>query len=58
MADNKNNPLLRTLRSSDNIQNIEIDAYKEFAKDHDITFNDLMQYQQLKVLEEINSKIN
>lgn len=54
----KNNPLLRALRSQDNTQNIEIEAYKEFAKDHDISFQDLMQYEQLKVLEEINSKIN
>ena len=57
MAEN-NNPLLRALRSQDNTQNIEIEAYKEFAKDHEISFQDLMQYEQLKVLEEINSKIN
>ncbi len=57
MADN-NNPLLRALRSTDNTQNIEIEAYKEFAKDHEISFNDLIQYEQLKVLEEINSKFN
>lgn len=53
-----NNPLLRALRSPDNTQNIEIEAYKEFAKDHEISFNDLMQYELLKVLEEINSKTN
>ncbi len=57
MAEN-NNPLLRALRSTDNTQNIEIEAYKEFAKDHEISFNDLIQYEQLKVLEEINSKFN
>lgn len=54
----KNNPLLRALRSKDNTQNLEIEAYKEFAKDHEISFHDLMEYEQLKVLEEINSKIN
>ncbi len=53
-----NNPLLRALRSTDNTQNLEIEAYKEFAQDHDISFNDLIQYEMLKVLEEINSKIN
>jgi hypothetical protein len=52
-----NNPLLRALRSSDNTQNVEIEAYKEFAKDHEISFNDLIQYELLKVLEEINSKM-
>ena len=57
MADN-NNTLLRALRSQDNVQNIEIEAYKEFAKDHDITFNDVIQYEILKMIEEINSKIN
>ena len=53
----ENNPLLRALRSSDNTQNVEIEAYKEFAKDHDLSFTDLMQYELLKVLEEINSKM-
>lgn len=53
-----NNPLLRALRSTDNTQNLEIEAYKEFAQDHNISFNDLIQYEMLKVLEEINSKIN
>ena len=57
MAEN-NNPLLRALRSKDNTQNVEIEAYKEFAKDHGISFDDLMHYEELKVLEEINSKIN
>ena len=42
-----NNPLLRALRSSDNTQNVEIEAYKEFAKDHEISFNDLIQYELL-----------
>ena len=55
MAEN-NNPLLRALRSPDNTQNVEIEAYKVFAKDHDISLNDLMQYEMLKVFEEINSK--
>ena len=57
MAEN-NNPLLRTLRSQDNVQNIEIEAYKEFAKDHGISFNDVIQYEILKMIEEINSKIS
>ena len=52
----ENNPLLRALRSPDNTQNVEIEAYKEFAKDHEISFQDLIMYEQLKVLEEINSK--
>lgn len=53
-----NNPLLRVLQSSDNTQNLEIEAYKKFAEDHEISFNDVIQYEMLKVLEEINSKIN
>ena len=52
-----NNPLLRALRSSDNTQNVEIEAYKEFAKDHEISYNDLIQYKLLKMLEKIKSKM-